>query len=157
MLESLSIKFKASNFIKKETLTLLWNLRSFRKHLHSKAFANDCFSFSKSSISFFFFIWQILSALISTEYKVSIFLNVTTLFDQMQPYQKFNISINILIKFLLKICALLKFYFTPAKLGRCDIAQTSVERKSRLVLNHLYAERLRTASSWRLQIDRWKI
>ena len=31
-----------------------------------------------------FFIWQILFASVSTDYKVDIFLNVTTLFDQMQ-------------------------------------------------------------------------
>ena len=35
------------------------------------------------SISFFF-VWQIFFALVSTDYKVDIFLNVTTLFDQMQ-------------------------------------------------------------------------
>ena len=51
------------------------------------ASVNGCFCFSESSISFFFYVWQILSASISPDYKVGIFLKVTTLFDQMQPYQ----------------------------------------------------------------------
>ena len=37
----------------------------------------------------------------------------------------FNISINILIKFLLKICSLSKFDLTPGKLGCNEIAQKS--------------------------------
>ena len=37
---------------------------------------------------------------ISTECKVNIFLSLTILFNQMQPYYFLNISINIPIKFL---------------------------------------------------------
>ena len=38
----------------------------------------------------------------------------------------FSISTNILIKFLLKICALLKFYLTPGKLGRYNIIRNGL-------------------------------
>ena len=76
VLESLVIKLKTSNFIKKETPThiFLWNLRNFQEHLYSKVSANDFFWFSESSISFFFFVWQILSISISTKHKLGLFL-----------------------------------------------------------------------------------
>ena len=48
----------------------------------------------------------------------------------------FDISINIVVKFLLKVCAVLKFYFTPAgKLGHYSIAQksSSIEQKFHVV------------------------
>ena len=41
---------------------------------------NDCFWFSEPKVSFFFFVWQILSASISTEYKVGIFFKYNKLF-----------------------------------------------------------------------------
>ena len=63
-----------------------------------------------------------------TECKVSIFLSITILSRQMQSYHldkvrkcSFNISINILIKFL-TLRAFEIFYFTPGKLGLYDVA-----------------------------------
>ena len=44
---------------------------------------DDLIRFCEPTISFPFFAWQILLASISTEYNVSIFFNVATLFDQM--------------------------------------------------------------------------
>ena len=112
VLESLLIKLKASNFIIK---TL--------QNRYSKAFEKLLANFINFNIGIFF--------------KCNNLIRSNTAIPIMYKLKKcfFNISINILINFLLKICTLLKFYFAPGKLGRYGIAQksSSVERKFCLV------------------------
>ena len=122
----------------------LRNLRNFQEHLYSKASVNDCFRFSKSSISFFFFVWQNFIRFKINRLQIRYFCKCNSLIWSNAAISKvkkrfFNISINILIKFLLKLWAVLKFFFTPGKPGCYDIAQksSSIERKFRLVQSHL--------------------
>ena len=70
----------------------LWNLLNFQKHLYSKASMNDYFLFSESNMSFFFFVWQISSTSISTEYKVGIFFKFSNLIWSM--YKLKNVSLT---------------------------------------------------------------
>ena len=73
MLESLLTKLKAGNFIKKESPTQI--------------FPCEICEICETTTSDFPNPLQILSASISTGYKVGTFLNVTTSFDRTQPYQ----------------------------------------------------------------------
>ena len=120
MLESLVIKLKASNFIKKETLTQTFSCdiceifknTYFQKYLLTTVsdFPNPPYPFSSLLAKFY--------VSISTEYKLGLFLLEQPFLIKCSRinYESvkkcfFNISINILIKILLKICALLKILF----------------------------------------------
>ena len=102
--ESLLLKLKISNLIKRETPTQIFSCEIckifkntyIQKHLWTTA--SDFLKAYPSSSLF----GKILSASKSTGYKLGIFVNVTRLFDQMQPYQKLkNVSLTFQSTFLL--------------------------------------------------------
>ena len=113
MLESLVTKLKATNFIKNDTpaQTFSSEICEIFKNTYIQKYLLLAVSYFPNPVYPFFFF-------LSTEYELSFFFKRATLFDQMLPYQLcirkkyfFNISINILIKILLKICAGLKVLF----------------------------------------------
>ena len=143
MLGSLLIKLKATNFIKKrlQHRSIPVKLAEFSRTPIFKSICEQLLLiFRTQHILFLLCLANFIHlSTISTEYKVGIFFKCNNCI-QSNPiisimYKFKNVSINILIKFLLNIFKLLKFYFTPGKLGCYNIApkSSSIEQKFCLV------------------------
>ena len=132
-LDSLLIRLKAGNFIKKETqaqtfsceICEIFKTPNIQMHMWATNFLNPAYLFSLRLANFIRFNINRLQRRYFFKFNALYLIWCSHINYVWIKKCFFSISINILIKFLLKICALLGFCFTPGGLDRYVVARGS--------------------------------